>query len=290
MKNILVIADPYDQKQTAFEKALVIGKNTIASIHLLVFCHDSFGQVDAERKESLKTMVMERYQQWWENYLANHIVNMSVSYEVIWAKHIHQIILENCKKRPYDLLIKTGHRSESLLHTPTDWHLFRKAHIPIYSVNEANTQDKNEIVLVALDLLTYQEEKQALNRKLLEAGFQLAMQSNAQLHCCYAIMVSAMLEEVGVVDLNEEIRRLEEVARSKAADLLDTYEIDANHLHIEEGQASKVVINLAQKLKAGCTVVGSMGRKGISGKIIGNTAEEIIQGLTCDLMVVSGDG
>jgi universal stress protein E len=45
-----------------------------------------------------------------------------------------------------------------------------------------------------------------------------------------------------------------------------------DNLMIKEGVPWKVINYYAEKINANCVVVGSMGRKGIAEKLIGNTA------------------
>ncbi len=76
-------------------------------------------------------------------------------------------------------------------------------------------------------------------------------------------------------------------AQVNLAPLIENYAIPAECIHIEEGLPWGVIFNLTRKLRAQCLVVGSMGPKGIAGKLVGNTAEKIIRIANTDLLVVS---
>ena len=286
MKHILVVADSLESEQVAFEKALSFAQRTVASIHVAVFCHESFGVVEKSPRPELKNMVMGRYKQWWENHLYNEVIESRVSYEIIWEKHIYSWLLTHCKKHHYDMIVKTGRRSESLFHTPTDWHLFRKSHVPIYSVS-SNHKSIHHVILVALDLMTKREGKRQLNHRLMEVGFQLAMQTNSSLHCCYAIEIPRLLKDMHIVDAHKQVATVKSKAKGEATELLDVYEIDDDHIHIEEGKAATVLSDLAEKLQADCVIIGSMSKGDVSGMLVGSTAEDVIQHLNRDLLVIS---
>ena len=221
MKNILVIADPTEDEQLAFAKAISMAKTTVANIHVVIFCNESAHSVtDKEdiQKVDRQKITIEHTKQWWESYLGAQMMTMPVAYEVLWEQHIHEWVLEHCRHKHYDLVVKTGHRSESLFHTPTDWQLFRKSPVPVYCVTPEQ-QDTNKIVLVALDLMTLDDAKQQLNRRLLEAAFQLSLQTNCDLHCCYAMETPVMLTDVELINTPIIMEEVAQKAKEKMAAL-----------------------------------------------------------------------
>ena len=60
-------------------------------------------------------------------------------------------------------------------------------------------------------------------------------------------------------------------------------------LHVEEGPADVLIPFMASKLKAVLTVIGTVARTGISGALIGNTAEVILDTLDSDVLVLKPD-
>ena len=57
-------------------------------------------------------------------------------------------------------------------------------------------------------------------------------------------------------------------------------------LHIEEGPADVLIPHLAHKLGAVLTIIGTVARTGISGALIGNTAEVVLDSLDSDVLVL----
>lgn len=294
MKKILVVADRVGDNQYAFHKAIELARLTVADIHVVSFCYESLSEVDNgvstdNKHVSLKDLVIQHTQNKWDEFIHAHKANKNITHEVVWEKHIHEWILAHCEKTHYDLVVKTGHRSESLFYTPTDWLLFRESRVPVYCVTE-HDYAKKKVVLVALDLRSQRKEKQLLNNTLLESAFQLAVQTDSVLHCCYAIKIPTLVKDFDLIDVTAKIHQVENEVRDQAKSWFDVYDIDKKHLHIKEGEPWQVVNNFARKLKAQCIVVGSMGRKGIYGKVIGNTAEQIIhhaaQRASSDLLVI----
>ena len=50
-----------------------------------------------------------------------------------------------------------------------------------------------------------------------------------------------------------------------------------------------MIPELAEHLNAGVVVLGTIGRTGLSAAFLGNTAEQVIDHLRCDLLVIKPD-
>lgn len=289
MKHILVIADPVGSEQFAFQKALSMAETTYAKVHAVTFCYESFNEMGRTHKSNdstidLKQVLIEHAKSEWLDITARSPPE-DVTHEVIWEKYIHQWVVEHCKTNRYDLIVKTGHRSEGFFYTPTDWHLFRESTVPIYCISKPDYKAK-KVVLAALDLTSKQKEKRQLNDVLLEAAFQLSIQTNSTLHCCYGIQIPTIIKTLEAIDVAARIHQTEDRLREESKSWLDLYGIKASNLHLREGKPENVINHFARKLKAQCVVIGSMGRTGIEGKLIGNTAEKVIHSAKADLLVI----
>ncbi|MCY1558800.1 Universal stress protein E [compost metagenome] len=64
------------------------------------------------------------------------------------------------------------------------------------------------------------------------------------------------------------------------------FDIDDQHLHIEEGPADVLIPYMARRLQAAVTVIGTVARSGLSGVLIGNTAEAVLDTLESDVLVL----
>jgi len=286
MKNILVIADPIDKEQLAFNKATSLAKFTVAKIHVVLFCYESLYIIEEEEERAkVKEMILDRTRQSWENYLQNQQLNMVVTYELVWEKYIDHWIAKQCQTVHYDLIVKSGNRSETGWHTPTDWQLFRKLKVPVYSVSASNKHSE-KAVLVALDLSSNKKSKEKLNKKILEAAFQLSVQSNSSLSVCSCIKMPELLKELNVIDLPNKAKLIQKRIEKNAEMLFEQYDIHNDSFFVKEGEPWKVITGYAKKIKADCIVIGSIGRRGVAGKLIGNTAEKVIHWTKSDLLVV----
>ena len=291
VRRILVVADLFGEQQIAFNKAKRLSEHNDAMIHVLVFCYDFYadlqlsyaGHQDASQV-NLKDLIIERLRLYWQQIISQSPFPEKVTYQIVWTKYMTQWILEHCKNDHYDLVVKTGRRTEDLFYTPSDWQLFRQLNMPMYSVAQMETVDK-PVVLVALDLLTHKKEKQALNIRLMKEALRLSLLMNAEIHCCTAVNISTILTDLDIVDSHEHFLKAKQQIKGETGRWLEQYNL-THRLHIKMGKPREVILSCAKQLDAQCIVVGSQGRKGISGRLMGNTAEKVVHVSDVDLVVV----
>ena len=68
--------------------------------------------------------------------------------------------------------------------------------------------------------------------------------------------------------------------------MLGKHNIPVENIHIKAGSATKVIPSLASKHAAGLVIIGSIGRKGLKAKLMGNTAEGVLALLKTDILVM----
>ncbi|NMV12061.1 universal stress protein, partial [Vibrio parahaemolyticus] len=66
-----------------------------------------------------------------------------------------------------------------------------------------------------------------------------------------------------------------------------TGEIVIHHLH---GKPDEKIPDYVESIEVDVLVMGTLARTGISGYVIGNTAENILQSINCSLVALKPDG
>ena len=61
-------------------------------------------------------------------------------------------------------------------------------------------------------------------------------------------------------------------------------------VHLEKGDAGKVIPTLVEEKQADIVVMGTVARTGIEGFFIGNTAEKILRNVDCSVLTVKPEG
>jgi nucleotide-binding universal stress UspA family protein len=70
----------------------------------------------------------------------------------------------------------------------------------------------------------------------------------------------------------------------------EAYEYLAPRIHLLRGEAKKEIPALVRDLNADLVVMGTVARTGISGFIIGNTAEAILDQMQCSVLAIKPPG
>ena len=75
--------------------------------------------------------------------------------------------------------------------------------------------------------------------------------------------------------------------KTKMESLLKEHELFNQPYHVIEGQADIAIPKLAKEIDAQLLVLGTVGRTGLSGAFIGNTAEHILANMNCDILTLN---
>ncbi len=59
------------------------------------------------------------------------------------------------------------------------------------------------------------------------------------------------------------------------------------HVHAAKGSAAPVISEMAEKIEADLIIIGTVGRDGIKGKVVGNTSEKILDHTGADVLVIN---
>ena len=133
--------------------------------------------------------------------------------------------------------------------------------------------EKTENVLAGTDF------SDASKKAVLE-GAAIAEKQNATLHLLHVIdSADAPEQSVAAMTNGESIRQsIKEKALSRLDALVHSLEIDTTKLqvHLSWGTPWRDMCQTAEKIKAELIVIGNLGRRGIKGLVLGNTADRIL--------------
>jgi universal stress protein E len=282
MRHILVIADAGSGTSPALKRAAELQQSEPTRLHVIGFVHEALPhdpQIDtAALREALLVQRRRQLMRSLQRY------GIDAEPQVLWEKRIAEWVGTQAGRLRADMVIKTGHRSETWHHTPTDWQLLRSCPAPVLIVPQRAWHSRGA-VLAAVDLGTRLPAKRALNVSIVEAAEKLARSAGAELHLAYAVPQSPVLRDLGVSDR----RRLVAAARQRAERFIEELRvrgIDGASVHVKAGTPYKVLVSLAAQAKARTLVIGCVGRKALSGRIIGNTAERALGLAKTELLVL----
>jgi len=207
-----------------------------------------------------------------------------VSLKVIWQKDIHPWIVKRAAAG-YFAVVKTAHNTGKFTYTSTDWHLLRECATPIMLVAEKKWS-RTKPVLVAVDLSTTNKAKQRLNHSLIETGKRLAGALDAELKIISAIEVPTLLSDLDLLDPLSYVKEQKEAMRPHLVELAKAHELPEKMFRFKRGPVEKVITSDAAKLRAQMVILGTIGRRGVRARLIGNTAEGVLRHLKTDVLAI----
>ena len=271
IRSILVVIEPEHSESLALKRAKLISGVTQAHLHLLI-CdkkHDHSSLLSV-----LKAALLE------DGY--------SVTTEQAWNESLHETIVDVQQAEGCGLVIKQHFPDSALkkaLLTPADWKLLRSCPTPVLLVKTAKPWTGG-VILAAVDVGNIDGEHRTLHASIIDHGYDIASLAKAHLHVISAHPSPMLSAADPTLQLSETIEaRYREQCKAFQAE----FDIDDDHLHIAEGPADVLIPHMAHKLGASVTVIGTVARTGLSGALIGNTAEVVLDALESDVLVLKPD-
>jgi len=290
MNKILVIAHREDERPTAINKALQLAERYCADIHIMAFCHEEFeviGGFSAKQLEQVKQQIIDKRHQWIQNQIEQiDFSTINVTFDVEWQKEIYKSVLNELSTNNYQFIVTQHHDTASFFHIPTEWYLIRESQIPIYIARE-DKWASNSTVLAAIDLKNDSAQGKLMQDQVLSTASDFAKTFNATLHCCFCFETPEILIDLDVIDQDRYQYDVREKYTPQLQALAKEYNISKECVHVKFGKPEKCIASVATKSKTHAVVIGSMARKGIKGKLVGNTAEKLTSYLHTDMLIIA---
>ncbi len=197
----------------------------------------------------------------------------------------------------HDLVMKGAageNEGNSLFFGSTDLHLLRKCPCPVWIMKKSRRK-RYARVLAAVEPDPGDEQRSALNRRILDLATSLSKLDGSELDVVNVWRLGAeeILRNSGVSRVsNTEVDLLAANERKhrkrNLKELLEDYPDEdlKRKVHLLKGAAREVIPELAEQKRVDLIVMGTVGRTGIRGLIIGNTAEAILNQVECSVLAV----
>lgn len=210
-------------------------------------------------------------------------------------------IIKHILKNDYDAVIKMADDLEKNRKSgfrSMDMNLLRKCPVPIWLIRPGAQLTKPRIV-VAVDPLSEAKEGRDLNTKLLKIGDDLTttLDGHMEVLSCWTFEHENYLRNAPFARMTEDeidvlIKEAQEEHQDSLSAALADYKPETlkGEPVCEKGEANDIIPRYVEDNNVAILVMGTVARTGIPGLVIGNTAENILQQLSCSLLAVKPDG
>ena len=174
-----------------------------------------------------------------------------------------------------------------------DLHLLRKCPCPVWIINQ-NVDAPTRRIMAAIDPGPGGHGDNALDHQILQMATSLAAQDNAKLDVLNAwyLYEEHLLRGRKGRTPPEQVDALLEETRRKSRWHFDQFTAgyaavvpDMERFHIK-GIPADVIVHHAEEQRIDTLVMGTLGRTGLPGMFIGNTAETIFNRVECSVLAV----
>jgi len=313
-KNILCVVDTKTDCKHALQRAVELAENNQASLAVVnVMSNDKAGigmpdggPISADFQAARLKVHTQEVEELLEPYRAQVEINIRILYGTPFLEIIREVLRNN-----HDLLIKSPETQDWLdqLFGSDDMHLLRKCPCPVWLTKPGAPKTYGRI-LAAVDIdKTYPQEEQEtrreLNHQILEIASSQALSNFAELHIVHSwesISESTLRSqfintpEEEIVAYMNEVKELHstsldalinDVTNNLGSDVMDYLKPQK---HMIKGNARKEIPAFAKSIEADLIVMGTVGRTGIQGFIMGNTAETILNHIDCSVLAIKPPG
>jgi universal stress protein E len=287
MGKLLIIADIED-KCFATPRGLQLAAKLGYSVDVVAFTYaplKGLKVASAEEANIRQRLLAKREQAVQARIDKFKLPDQSVSLKVVWEKDIHRWVNKHCAGDKYAAVVKTGNHTESLVHNSTDWQLLRECPSPVLLVAEKKWH-RTKPVMVALDLSSEVATKRKLNDKVLGLAKGLADILDVELEIIAAIEIPRLLSDLDLVDPIAYVKEAKEAMKPQIKKLAAAHGIPEKAFHCKRGPVEKVLTSRAAKVRAQIVVMGTVARKGVKARLLGNTAEKVLEHMKTDVLAV----
>ncbi|HXZ60804.1 MAG TPA: universal stress protein [Steroidobacteraceae bacterium] len=291
---LAAVKDPGARALPAVNKAVQLARALDAELELFhaidsPYYTDMLGMT-AERTRRMEFDESREYLQRLERIAARarlHARRVSVAVE--WDYPAYEAIVRRSLKIGADLVVTECHAGRRIapgLLRLSDWELLRLSPLPVLLVKGMRPYH-HPTILMALDPSHAFAKPARLDEEIVQVGSAVAAALRGRLHAvhAYATVTAGMAGPAAAAGL-----RAQEAAAASARVSLDhalrSTAVPPACRHVVAGDPTAAVRNAARRLRAGIVVAGAVSRSGLKGAFIGNTAERLLDRLSCDLLIV----
>jgi universal stress protein E len=220
---------------------------------------------------------------------------------VAWHNPIHEGIEQEIECSGVELVMKST-RPHSLMSrsffSHTDWQLIRCCPAPLLLV-KARSWSAHPRMLAAVDPLHPNDRPALLDRNIMDAGCHLAEVLGGELHAIHVRPPSSLSTsasssrgwQMPIFAGTDFAEAEEKMLRATVYDLTSSFGIPEDRVHIASGHVADVLAESAARETVELIIMGAVSRSRLRDVFIGHSAEQVLESLTCDVLIIkSGDG
>lgn len=293
LRHIFVaIKQPRDRRQPALRKAKQLAAASGARLALYHALTNPVALDSAELDDKTPDQLQK---EWRQRALAQleklaaplRREGIKVTVHCDWDFPAYEAVIRRARRLGADLIVAERHAKQHLLPTLlrfNDWELLRRSPLPVLLVKRGGSW-QHPAVLAAIDPSHGMAKPTKLDDSILQAASLVSGALQGELHVAHAWKDAPLVAVPTAIPLD-----LYSCGRRTAREAFDAAIAKSGlkrvKRHLVEGYPVEVIRKLARSERAGIVVMGAVSRSGLKRLVIGNVAEQVLDSLPCDVLVV----
>lgn len=294
---LVAIKNPGSRAQPALRKAAQLAAALGARLELFHAISQPV-YLDAFMLEGL---TLEQTQKQWRDRLARKLEKhadalraegLGVDVRCEWDFPVYEAVIRRASRTDADLIVAERHATKHVLPWLlrfNDWELLRRSPVPVLLVKSSRPWRKPG-VLAAIDPLHSFAKPAKLDGEIMEAAQMTAQALGGKLHLAHAFP-GALLPAERLNPVSAELavsmeKQATREARKAFVAAIEHADLSGARKHFVSGHAVDVIPKLAKQQHVQLVVMGAVSRSGLKRLVIGNIAEQVLDALPCDVLVI----
>ena len=284
----LIVVDPTAKKHPAVQRGMLIAKALDLRVDLFICDYNanlvggSF--LDSGKLKRAKSGYLKTKKKFLEKLAKPYQQDgIDVTVKVAWDRPLYEGIIRQSLHSNARFVFKDTHYHSVLskvLFTNTDWQLIRSCPAPLWLVRSA-VAFVAPVVLAAVDPLHENDKPASLDDRILSEAFAIADALNGPVHVAHAYNAFQNPENPDDV----------EAEHAAAMGLItEKFQVPDERAHLHAGNATDLLPKIAEDIGASLTIMGAVSRSRIKNAVIGSTAENVLDSLSSDVLVIKPKG
>lgn len=298
IKQILVIVDPTTAEHPAVAKGAMLAEKFNARLELFVCDTKAAREIrllshvrtkpDAPVPVNIKGML--------ESLAAPlRARGLDVTTESACAEPLHAGLIDRVRHTSADLVVKDTHHhslAQRTFLTNTDWQLIRGCPVPLLLTKAAPWAAVPRIV-AAVDPGHVNDKPEILDHWIVEHASLFAQRLQGELHVLHVYVPMAIISAATIASpvmagavTPDDLTVEEENRRKLVTSLVSDYNVAPGNVHLELGGPAQILPIAAARVNADVMTMGAIARSGLKRIFVGSTAEDVLERLPCDALIV----
>ncbi len=279
---LFVITDPTARHQAALVKALLVAKMADCEIHaFLCTGRDIAEDGDFASRGDFGDQPLTDAEQWLEQQLEPcRVAGIPLSTEIVRDKNWHDAALHSIARADCDLVIKSSFhhgKARRFYGKTSDYNLMRHCACPVLFVHQAQEWQSNR-VLACVDLESTDNQHARLNGVVVRDARGLADIVAMDLYIAAAHRGDLDADNLPLQGRGHEVD-LERLG--------GLFGVEPERVLLRRGETLATLKDICDEIDPSIVVLGTLARRGLRGKLIGNTAEKLLDLVDADVLTVN---